>query len=112
MHLGFKADATHPNRLPHILPVDHKLLRLHQQKPLISRDIDGSGGLNHPSDIGLRDFAVFDRHHATRIDAPDMAAGNTGVDTLNFAVCHQLRLFQGLLNALDRGIDIDHHAAF
>ena len=29
--LGFQADAAHADRLFHVLPVDHKLLWLHQQ---------------------------------------------------------------------------------
>ena len=40
-----------------------------------------------------------------------MAAGDAGVDALDLAVRHQLGFFQGLLNALHRGVDVDHHTA-
>ena len=58
----------------------------------------------------MRDLAVFDRHHAGRVDAPDMAAGDTGVDPRDLAVRHQLGFFERLLDAGHRGVDVDDHA--
>jgi hypothetical protein len=40
-----------------------------------------------------------------------MAAGDAGVDPGDLAVGHQLGLFQGLLDTVDRGVDVDDHAA-
>ena len=60
--------------------VNHKLLRFNQQQALVGRDVDGLGGFDHTRYIGLRDFLVLNRHHATRIEAAYMAAGDAGVD--------------------------------
>jgi hypothetical protein len=87
-----------------------ELLRLHQQQALVGGDVDGLGRLHHTSHIGGRDFLVFHGHHAAGVDAPDVAARDAGVDAADFAVGHQLGFFQGLLDALHRGIDVDHHA--
>ena len=73
--------------------------------------MDRLGGLDHARDIGLRDLAVFDRHHAGRVDAPDMAAGDAGVDAGDLAVRHQLGFLERLLDAGYRGIDVHNHAA-
>ncbi|MET3914465.1 hypothetical protein ABID97_001247 [Variovorax sp. OAS795] len=61
--------------------------------------------------VGGRHFLVLHRHHAARIDAADVAAGNAGVDAADLAVGHQLGLLQGLLDALHGGVDVHHHAA-
>jgi hypothetical protein len=111
VHLGFQAYAAHADGLAHVLAVDHELLRLDQQQALVGRDVDGLGRLDHARHVGLRDFLVLHRHHAAGVDAADVAAGDAGVDTGDLAVGHQLGLFQGLLDALHRGVDVDHHAA-
>ena len=41
-----------------------------------------------------------------------MAACDTREHPCNFAVCHQLGFFQGLLNALNGRINIDNNASF
>ena len=35
MHFGLKPDTAHANGFANILPVNHKLLRLHQQQALV-----------------------------------------------------------------------------
>ena len=74
--------------------------------------MDGLGRLDHARDVGLADFAVLDSHHAAGVEAADVAAGNAGVDAGDFAVGHQLGLFERLLDAVHRRVDIDHHTAF
>ncbi len=111
MHLGLKTDAAHADRLAHILPVNHKLLRLDQQQALIRGDVDGLGGFDHTRHVSLCDFAVLDRHHAAGIDAANMAAGDAGVDAGYLAVGHQFSLFERLLDALHSRVNVDHHAA-
>ena len=41
-----------------------------------------------------------------------MAAGDAGVNRVDLAARHQLGLFDGALDRLHRGLDIDHHAFF
>ena len=109
MHLRLQANSTHANRLFDILAVDHKLLRFNQQQALIGGDVDGLGGLDHPGNIGCGDLSVLHRNHATGIDAADMTARDAGIDACDFAVGHQLRFLQSLLNALNRCINVDDH---
>ena len=111
VHLGFQADAAHANWLFHILAIDDELLRLHQQQALVGGDVDRFGGLHHPGHIGGGDLAVLDRHHAAGVHATDVATGDAGVDLGDFAVGHEFGLFQSRLDALHRGVDVDHHAA-
>ena len=111
MHFGFQAHAAHADGLAHFLVVDDEFLRLHQQQPLVGGDVDRFGGLDHARDIRLRDLAVFDGHHAGRVDAADMAAGDTGVDAGDLAVRHQLGFFERLLDAGNGRVDVHDHAA-
>ena len=39
-----------------------------------------------------------------------MAARDAGIDALDLAVGHQLGFFERLLDALDGGVDVHHHA--
>ena len=110
VHLGLEPNTAHANGLLHVLAIDHELLRLDEQEALIGGDIDRFGRFHHTRHIGRGHLSVLDRHHATGVDAADVAAGDAGVDPRDFAVGHQLGLFQGLLDALHGGVDIDHHA--
>ena len=42
------------------------------QDLLVHRDVDGTRRLNHTVDVELRDFSVFDCHHAVRVKALDV----------------------------------------
>ena len=110
MHLGLQANAAHPDRLFHVLPVDDEFLRLHQQQTLVGGDVDGFGRLHHPRHIGSADLAVLDGHHAAGVHAANMATGDAGIDARDLAVGHQLGFFQRLLNALHGGVNVHHHA--
>ena len=104
--------ATHAHRLSDLMVVDHELLRLDQQQTLVVRDVDRLGGLDHPVDVQRRDLSVVaNDHHAGRVLTADVTAGDAGVDPLDLAGGHHLGLFQRSLDALHRGIDVDHHAA-
>ena len=105
------APVTHANRLFDILAVDDEFLRFHQQQALVSRDIDGLCGFHHTGHISSSHFTVFYGHHATAVDAADMAARDTGIDLGDLAVGHQFGFPQRLLDALHGGVDVDHHAA-
>ena len=111
VHLGLKPDAAHANRLAHVLVVNDEFLGLHQQDALVVGDIDRPGGLDHPCHISGTHLAVLDGHHAAGVHAPDMAAGDAGVDPGDLAVGHQLGFLERLLNALHGGIDVHHHTA-
>ena len=111
MHFHFQTHTAHTQGLTHIfLAVDNEFLRQDVQDLLISRNIHGARSFNHALYIGLRHFFVFNRHHAVRIDALDVTAGNPGIHLANFAIRHQLRFFQGTLNRIHRRFDIHHHA--
>ena len=64
------------------------------QNLLICRNRHGTGRLNDPLDIHRRDFLVLDRNHAIRVEALDMATGNSGIDILDLAVGHQLHFLK------------------
>src|SRR5574343_173899 len=112
VHLDLEPAAAHADRLLDLVAVDHELLRLDQQQALVVRDVDGLGGLDHAGDVHRGDLAVVAHdHHAGAVLAADVAAGDAGVDPLDLAGGHHLGLFQGLLDALHGGVDVDHHAA-
>ena len=94
------------------MAIDDKLLGLHQQQTLVCRNIDSLRGFYNARDIRRRHLAVFYRHHARRVHAANMATRDAGVDAGDFAISHELGLFQGLLDTLHGGIDIDNDTAF
>ena len=111
MHLHFEADAAHADRLAHIfLAVDDEFLREDMQHLLVGRNVDRLRRFDHARHVGLRDFLLLDRHHAARIEAADMAAGDPGEHVRDLAVGHQLGFFERALNGLHGGFDIHHHA--
>ena len=57
-----------------------------------------------------RHFLVLDRHHAVRVEALDVAAGDAGIDLADLAVGHQFGFFQRALDGVDGGLDVHHHA--
>jgi hypothetical protein len=94
-----------------LVAVDHELLRLDQQQPLVVGDVDRLGRLDHTRHVDRRDLLVAHDHHAGAVLPADVAAGDAGVDVRDLAVGHHLGLFQRLLDALHGGVDVDHHAA-
>src|SRR3989338_8810358 len=111
MHLDIEAHAAHAKRfLDAVLAVDTELLFEDVQNLLVTRQADRAGGFDHSLDVGGCDLLLLDLHHAARIDAADVAAGDAGVNLMNFAISHQLGLFQRALNCAHRGFDVDHHA--
>ena len=82
-----------------------------QQQPLVVRDVDRLGGLDDARHVDRRHFLVAHDHHAGRVLAADVAAGDAGVDVGDLAVGHHLGLFQRLLDALHGGVDVDDDAA-
>ena len=111
MDVDFEPYTAHAERYAHIaLAVDHEFLIQDMQHLLVGRDRDRLGGFDHALDVLLGDLAILDRHHAARIDALDMAAGDTGIDVADLAVGHQFGLFQRALDRVDRRLDVDDHA--
>ena len=89
MNPDFQTDTAHPQGLPDIiLSINHEFLRQHMQYLLVRRYAHGSRGFDHTIDIGLRDFFLFDCHHAGGVEASNMAACNAGPDSRNLAVRH------------------------
>ncbi len=111
MHLGFQPHAAHAHRLAHaLLVVDHVFLRQHVQGLLIGGNRHRLGGVDHPVDVRLGHFPVADRDDAMGVKAAHMGTGDAGVDRMDLAAGHQLRLFHGTLNRAHGGFDVHHHA--
>ena len=113
MHLHFKAETAHADRFADaVLVVDGKLLRQDVQDFLIGRNRHCPRGFDDAVDVHRCHFLVLDCHHAVRIEAADVAAGDTGVDVTNLAVGHQFDLLQHPRDRRHRILDVDHHAFF
>src|SRR5438105_3719456 len=92
--------ARHADRLAHVLlAVDDEFLAKNVQDLLVGGDIHRAGGVDRASDVARTHLAVLDRHHAGRIEAADVAAGDADEGRDDLAVGHQLRLLE---RALDR----------
>ena len=112
VHLGFQPHAAHAQRLAHaFLAVDAVFLGQDVQHLMVRWNGHRARGFNHAVDVHLGDFAILDRHHAVRVHALDVTAGDAGEHLVNLAVGHQFRLFQRALDGLHRGFDVHHHAA-
>ena len=111
MHFDFQPDTAHPDGFTYVfLVVDDEFLRHGMQQLLVGRDVDCLGGFDNARDVSGADFLILDCHHAAGIETADVATGNPGIDIANLAVGHQFSLFQGALNRLDGGLDINHHS--
>src|SRR3989338_1020470 len=111
VHLDVEAHAAHAERLlDTVLAVDAELLFEDVQNLLVARQADRAGRFDHPLDVGGRNLLLLDLHHAARIDAADVAAGDAGMDLVDLSIGHQLGFLQCTLDRAYRGLDIDHHA--
>ncbi len=107
----FQAHARHADRFAYaFLAIDDEFLRQHVEDFLVRWNRDGARGVDHAFDIGMRDLAVLDRDDAVRVEAADVSAGDAGIDGLDLAASHQLRLLDRALDRLHGGFDVDHHA--
>src|SRR6185295_2944052 len=87
--LYLQAHTAHTDRFAHVLlSIDDEFLVEDVQDLLIGWDVDRLGCLDHPIHVDLAHLAVFDRHHAVRVEAFDVAAGNSGKDLADLAVSH------------------------
>ncbi len=111
VHLDLEAHAAHAQRLAHAaLAVDHELLLEDVQDLLLHRDVDRARRLDHAVDVVLLDLLVLDRHHAVRVEALDVAAGDARDHLADLGVRHELRLLERALDGVDGRFDVDHHA--
>ena len=111
VRLYFQTHAAHADRLADaVLTIDDELLRQDVQDFLIGRDRHRLGGFDHPFDIAGGDFLVLDRHHAVRVEALDVAAGDAGVHILDLAVGHQLDFLDHPADGVHRLLDINDDA--
>jgi len=79
---------------------------------LIRRDRHRPGGIDDPVEVRLGHLAVLDGGDPVGTQAADMAAGDTGMNGMDLAAGHQLRLFHGPLDGLDSRFNIDYDPAF
>ena len=77
---------------------------------LVGGNRHGLGRVDHVLHVHIADLAIADRHHAVRVQAAHMAAGDAGVHRVDLAAGHQLGLFDGALDRLHGGFDVHHHA--
>ena len=82
------------------------------QDLLVRRYGNGTRGIDHPLDILRHDFLVTDGDDAMRVQAADMAAGDTGIHRVDLATGHELGLFDGTLYGMHRRLDVDDDAFF
>src|SRR5690606_18921534 len=109
--LDLEPPAAHANRFFDFMAVNDELLRLDQQESLIVGDVDGLCGFHHTLHIDGRHFLVPHDDHAGAVLATDVAAGDARPHAADLAVRHHLGLFEGLLDGLHGGVDVDDHAA-
>ena len=73
---------------------------------------DCAGRFHDSINIILRDFAVFYGRQSVGIQTFNVATSNANVNLFNLAIGHQFGFFDGVLNVLHGGVNIDYHAAF
>jgi len=69
-----------------------------------ARRVDGA------LDVERVHLAVLDRHHAGRVEAADVAAGDADEGRGDLGVGHQLGFLERALHRADGGLDVHHHA--
>ena len=104
-HADRRADA--------VLLVDDEVLRQHVQNLASGRQADGLGRLDRPPHVVARDLAALagDGDDAAAVEPLDVRAGHRQVDGVDLDAGHQLGLVDGLLDRVDRGLEVDDHAA-
>ena len=108
VHLGLQPHAGHANRFAYpLLVIDQELLRQDVQDFLVCRYRDGACRIDHPVDIVGTDLLIPDCHDAMRIQAADMAAGDSGIHGVNIATGHQLGRLDRPLDRMHGGFDVD-----
>ena len=89
MNLRFKAYTGHSNRLANtLLTVDQEFLWQYVQNFLVGRNRNGPCRVDNPIDIAGTHFFISYRDDAVRVQAANMAAGNTCIDGVNIASGH------------------------
>ena len=112
VHLGLQPDAGHADRVVDaLLVVDQELLGQHVQDPLIGRDRDRLGRLDHALDVLGLDVAFPDRDDAVAVQALDVGAGDPGEHRADLDAGHALGLADRAADGVDRGVDVDHDPA-
>src|SRR5262249_33947673 len=109
--LRLEPHPAHPERLPGPAPVGADgTLRDDVDHLPVHRDRDGLRGVDYALHVAGRHLAILHRDYAVRVERADVAARDARVDRADLAVGHQLRLLDRLLDRVDRGVDVDHHA--
>src|SRR5208283_230464 len=109
VHLRLETHAGHADGVADpFLRIDDVFLRQDVQDFLIGRYRDRLGRVDDALDVALHDLLVPDGDDAVRVEAAHVAARDPGVDRVNLAPRHQLRLFDRALNRLHGRLDVDH----
>ena len=111
VHPGLEADAGHADGLADaLLAVDDEFLGQHVEDLLVGGNGHRPRRVDHPVHVALGHLPVADGDDAVGIQAADVAAGDAGIDLVDVAARHQLRLLDRALDGGDRGLDVDDHA--
>ena len=113
VHLDLEPHPRHPQRLLDAVLVVHDIgLRQRVDDLAILRQVDRPGGVQRPLDVGGADLAMLARHgdHAPAVGAANVPAGHAGDHARDLDAGHLLGVAHGLLDALNRRVNVDHHA--
>ena len=110
MHPRLQTDPAHPQRLANpVLVINDELLGENVNYLAIHGDGDGLGGVNDPFHVLRGNLAVLDGDDPLGVEPLDVSPRDSGVDRLDLAPRHELRLFHRLSDGGNRALDIDHY---
>ena len=97
MDINLKSHPGHTNRIYHpFLIIKKELLGNGIDDLTIKRNGHGPGRIQYLLDITGTNFTIFDPDNTVAVKALEMAAGNAGLNDLNFLAAHLFGLFYSL----------------
>ena len=108
--VGLEAAADHAQRVGDAVLAVHREVPRHDVDDLmVLGDLDAPGRVDDPGDVLLGDLPVLagHGHDAPAVEGPDVGARNAHPGARNLHAGHDLGLFGGPLDRLDRGVDVD-----
>ncbi len=108
---GLQPHPAHADRLADpLLVIDDEFLGQDVEDLLIGGNRHRPGRIDHPVHVRLGHLPFLDGGDAVGVETADMATRDAGMDGVNFAARHELRLFHRPLDGLHGGLDIHHDA--
>ena len=96
-----------------VLIVDNEILREHMKDFSAGRQRHRLRRIDRPPHIVPRDFAVLSSNgdHASAVEPLDVRARDGDIDRVDFDAGHELGFLDGMLDGVDRRLEIDDSAA-